>query len=48
MLRVVLGNISNQKLIEILEANLTTIEDLDKNEYFFIEIGTELTIFYPS
>jgi predicted nuclease of predicted toxin-antitoxin system len=48
LLRVVLGNISNQKLIDILDKSLNLIEKIDLNESFFVEIGIELSVFYPT
>lgn len=47
LIRLILGNISNQRLIEIIEVYLPTISNLNTNDCFFIELGDELTVFYP-
>ncbi|MDZ7935340.1 MAG: DUF5615 family PIN-like protein [Emticicia sp.] len=47
LIRIILGNISTQRLIQIINESLVIIEGLNTNECFFIEIGEELTLFYP-
>lgn len=47
LIRIILGNISNKTLIETIEYSLQIIEKLNENECFFIEIGQEISIFYP-
>ncbi|MFY7911498.1 MAG: DUF5615 family PIN-like protein [Emticicia sp.] len=47
LVRIILGNISNKTLTETLLYCLPTIETLNKNEYFFVEVGEEINVFYP-
>lgn len=47
LVRIILGNISNKTLTETILSCLPTIEKLNKNDYFFMEIGAEINIFYP-
>lgn len=47
LIRIILGNISNQDLIKTLLACLSTIEKLNTGEYLFMEIGEEINVFYP-
>ncbi len=47
LIRIILGNISNKTLTETILHCLPTIENLSENEYFFMEIGEEINIFYP-
>ncbi len=41
LIKINLGNISNEKLMEILEQNMDMIGKLDKNQAFLLEIDTE-------
>lgn len=41
LVKINLGNISNSKLIEIIDANLEKIEKLNSNQNFIIEIDSE-------
>ena len=46
LIRVCLGNISNQKLLDIFDNNLQLIEELNqKTDSFYLEIGSELTFY---
>lgn len=45
LIRISLGNISNNALIELLSNHLELIEDINKNECFFLELG-KTTILY--
>lgn len=40
-MKINLGNISNLKLIEIIDVNLEKIEKLNSNQSFIIEIDSE-------
>lgn len=40
LLKINLGNISNSQLIKLISENLSSIEKLNKNPFFIIEIDT--------
>src|SRR5690348_5871036 len=42
LIRITLGNISNEELIQIFDKNLLLIVSKMKEEYCFIEIGKEI------
>lgn len=45
LIRIVLGNISNQKLIEVLEKNFPLIADLNQEKGFYLELGETSTVY---
>lgn len=45
LIRVSLGNISNDALIELFEQQLVLIEDIDKNQFFYLELGKTNTLY---
>lgn len=45
LVRVVLGNVSNEKLIEIFAINLAMISRLDNERLFYIELGEPPVIY---
>ena len=47
LVRVLLGNISNQALNELFSKNLPLIEELNANHSFYLELGSSSTIYTP-
>jgi len=45
LVKINLGNISNQELIDIISKHISKISSLDINAYFLIEIGAEIVTF---
>jgi predicted nuclease of predicted toxin-antitoxin system len=41
LIKINLGNISNQMLVEIFSKRITTFQDLNKKDSFLLEIGRE-------
>ncbi|MCE6991655.1 DUF5615 family PIN-like protein [Dyadobacter sp. CY323] len=48
LIRITLGNISNQRLLEIFSKNLSLISDLDKENCFYLELGDMITVYTPN
>jgi len=45
LVRITLGNVSNQTLIELLERNLPLILQLDREEGFYLELGGSAVVY---
>lgn len=45
LIRIVLGNISNEVLLEIIEKNLPAIESLNNENGFYLEIGNSTNVY---
>lgn len=45
LIRVSLGNISNDALIELFSEHLALIGDIDKNQFFYLELGKINTLY---
>lgn len=45
LIHISLGNISNDALINLISGHLDLIEDVDKNQYFFLELGKITTLY---
>lgn len=45
LVRIVLGNISNNQLIELMETHLDAIQKLNKTEGFYLELGEFPTVY---
>lgn len=45
LIRISLGNISNNALVKLLSAHLALIEDIDQNEFFYLELGKVNTLY---
>ena len=45
MIKVILGNISNQNLIKLISENMGAIQKLNSEKRFLVEIDNEFTLF---
>ena len=45
LVRIILGNISNQILIELIEKNLPLISKLNQENGFYLELGTSPSVY---
>jgi predicted nuclease of predicted toxin-antitoxin system len=45
LIRISLGNISNNALVELFSDHLTLIEDIDQNQFFYLELGKINTLY---
>jgi len=45
LIRISLGNISNNALIDFFSNHLALIEEIDQNQYFFLELGKMNTLY---
>ncbi|MCF2516921.1 DUF5615 family PIN-like protein [Dyadobacter sp. CY351] len=45
LVRIILGNISNQLLVELLERNLPLIATLNEEDGFFLELGSSAVVY---
>lgn len=45
LIRISLGNISNDSLIELFSDHLELIEEVNENQFFFLELGKITTLY---
>jgi predicted nuclease of predicted toxin-antitoxin system len=45
LVRILLGNISNTNLLFLFEKHLPLIENLNKNDRFYLELGSTITVY---
>lgn len=45
LIRISLGNISNNALIKLFSEHLALIEDIDQNQFFYLELGKVNTLY---
>ena len=45
LIRISLGNISNNALIELFSEHLALIEGIDQNQFFYLELGKVNTLY---
>jgi predicted nuclease of predicted toxin-antitoxin system len=47
LVRFILGNVSNQMLIDLFSKNLSLISDLSNEKCFYLELGEKVTVYTP-